>query len=142
MLGEEGRFAPQRAYAAFLTGRAGAYGVPEGFWGSTNKGGADLGSAKLFESVERATMYFERGGFKDYALVEVDLRISGVVAGYEAKAPDSLARQLALAEREHIAKALELADIGELRARLAHLEARSEEASPEKAAELPKRRRL
>jgi hypothetical protein len=116
---DQDRFAPQKAYVAFLGAR---HRAPEGFWGSTNTGGMDLGAAKLFESEERAKSYFEKGGFDSYALVEVDIRVGRVVSVKGAMDAHALRGELARHERSAIQAALDQAEIGELRARLAQLE--------------------
>lgn len=132
VVGEDGRFSPQKAYAGFLPqSKKGA----EGFWGSTNQSGMDLGAAKLFESPERAKQYFERGGFSQCQIVEVEIRVSAAVLNDGVALPDGLAAELARGEREHIEKALEMASIEDIRARLAVLEAG---AGPQGSESVPK----
>lgn len=140
VMGEDGRFAPQKAYAGFLPqSKKGA----EGFWGSTNQSGMDLGAAKLFESPERAKQYFERGGFAQCQIVEVEVRVSAAVMNDGVALPDGLAAELARGEREHIEKALEMASIEDIRARLAVLEASGVPSHSESGAKAkPKTRSL
>lgn len=124
LLVEEDRFAPQKAYVAYLPSDE-SKGVSEGFWGSTNQGGMDLGAAKMFESEVRARQYFERQGFASFALVEVSVKVEAVAHRQGVFAEDGLASALARSEREAIVKALEMANIEELRARLSALEAKA-----------------
>lgn len=114
-------------------------GVPEGFWGSNNRGGMDLGAAKLFESPERAKSYFDRGGFGSFTMVEVEMKIRAIIPTSDAPESigDGLAAALAHNERAEIDELLASGAIEALRARLAQLEAAiPAEASPPKTPRL------
>jgi hypothetical protein len=124
MLSEEDRFAPQKAFVAYLPANP-SRRLTEGFWGSTNQGGMDLGAAKMFESEPRARQYFERQGFGAFSIVEVSVKVNRVAHTHGKFAGDGLADALARNEREEIVKALEMANIEELRARLNALESES-----------------
>lgn len=138
VMSEKDRFAPQKGYAAFLPERAQTK-TPEGFWGSNNCGGMDLGAAKLFESPERAKSYFERGGFGAFTLVEVEMRIRGIVPSSGGDAVGAgLASALAENEKAEIDALLAKMDIESVRARLAELEA----AQPRQEAQAKKTTRL
>lgn len=136
MMSEEDRFVPQKSYAAFLPER---HGYPEGFWGVNNSGGADLGSAKLFESPERAQHYFSRGGFASFTLVEVEVRIRRIIPTKTTPKAigDGLAAALANNERSEIQAVLAGIAIEDLRARLAELEGAA--PAPSQAQAKPRR---
>lgn len=119
-IGEQGRFAPQSAFVGFFpkTDRQ-----DEGFWGSTNQNGMDLGGAKMFESERRARQYFDRMGRNSYAIVEVSVAIKQVICHVGDAKPQGLNEEVARAEAEQINKAIEGASIELLRKRLSQLEA-------------------
>ena len=135
---DQGRFCAKKAYALYLPESGSRR---EGFVGAAiGQLGADLGAAKLYESVERARLNLERGDHGGAAVVEIEIKVSGIHGERPKETGNGLLEALAEHESQEMKLEIARADIERMQARIKELESMlGIESSPETKAPKAKR---
>jgi hypothetical protein len=76
------KFNEKEGYALFCNDQYSTDVKNSGFWGSTNSSLTDINQAKLFQSETHAERYVKSGGFKNIAIVRVNVKFDQVVKQY------------------------------------------------------------